>query len=407
LLRPDEALVAYLVLNDATFVWAITNKDVRWRLLAKELGAETIAARVAAFRHGLDIEAVGTDQSKMFNLETAFKLYRDILGPVEDVIKDRKKLLLVPAGPLTGLPFNGLITAAPAAPVPSSIAGYGDAAWLVQRHAITILPSVSSLRSLRTFAQGDRAPEAFIGFGDPVFGDQPSATSRGSLTKAVGAFLSYFSGARANRDALVNALPPLPGTAIELKSVAKSLGAPAQQVRLGKSANEAAVKNARLDQFRIVYFATHGLIAGETASVANFAEPSLALTIPAKLSEEDDGLLSSSEIAQLKLNADWVVLSACNTAAGDKPGAEALSGLAKAFAYAGARALLVSHWPVGDDAAARLTSDVFARMTSDPTLERAEGLRQAMLAMIADKSNETNAYPAHWAPFIVVGDGGR
>jgi CHAT domain-containing protein/Tfp pilus assembly protein PilF len=406
LLGPDEVLVTYLVGAESTFVWAITDKGVRWEALSNELHAEALANRVAEFRHGLEVEAAGSDQSKMFNLETAFRLYSDILGPVEDVIKDRKKLLLVPAGALTGLPFNVLVTEKPSVPVPSSISGYSDADWLVKRHAITILPSVSSLKSLRKFAQGGRAPEAFIGFGDPVFGDQPSGTSR-NLTKTVGSFLRYFTGTRANRDAMVNALPPLPGTAIELKSVAKSLGVPSEQVRLGKLASEGAVKNARLDQYRIVYFATHGLVAGETASVANFAEPSLALTIPAKLSETDDGLLSSSEIAQLKLNADWVVLSACNTAAGDKPGAEALSGLAKAFTYAGARALLVSHWPVGDEAAARLTSDIFARMTADPKLERAEGLRQAMIAMIADKSDETNAYPAHWAPFIVVGDGGR
>ena len=103
------------------------------------------------------------------------------------------------------------------------------------------------------------------------------------------------------------------------------------------------MKRAPLADYRIVYFATHGLVAGD---IKGLAEPSLALSIPAQPSDLDDGLLTASEVAQLKLNADWVVLSACNTIAGDKPGAEALSGLARAFFYAGARALLVSHWAV-------------------------------------------------------------
>jgi CHAT domain-containing protein len=89
--------------------------------------------------------------------------------------------------------------------------------------------------------------------------------------------------------------------------------------------------------------------------------------------------LTASEVAQLKLNADWVVLSACNTAAGEKPGAEALSGLARAFFYAGARALLVSHWGIDSKAATRLATSTFDIMKSNPTIGRAEALRRAML----------------------------
>jgi CHAT domain-containing protein len=152
----------------------------------------------------------------------------------------------------------------------------------------------------------------------------------------------------------------------------------------------------------VVYFATHGLVAGD---VKGLAEPSLALTLPKEPSEFDDGLLTASEIAQLKLNADWVVLSACNTIAGDKPGAEALSGLARAFFYAGARSLLVSHWAVESNAATRLTTATFAIMKSDPTLGRAEALRRAMLEYVRDAANPRNAYPAYWAPFVVVGEG--
>ena len=110
-------------------------------------------------------------------------------------------------------------------------------------------------------------------------------------------------------------------------------------------------------------------------------------------------------MAQLKLNADWVVLSACNTIAGDKPGAEALSGLARSFFYAGARALLVSHWAVDSAAATRLTTSTFDRLKADPNLGRAEALRQAMLAYLNDASSPRNAYPAFWGPFALIGEG--
>jgi len=122
-----------------------------------------------------------------------------------------------------------------------------------------------------------------------------------------------------------------------------------------------------------VYFATHGLVAGDLEKFAKGkVEPALALSIPDKPSDLDDGLLSASEVAQLKLNADWVVLSACNTAAGDKPGAEALSGLARAFFYAGARSLLVSHWEVDDQVTAELMKRLFALTKENPKLSHGE-----------------------------------
>ena len=157
-----------------------------------------------------------------------------------------------------------------------------------------------------------------------------------------------------------------------------------------------------LDQYRIVYFATHGLVAGD---VQGLTQPALALSLPAKPTEGDSGLLTASDVTQLKLDADWVVLSACNTAVGETPGAEGLSGLARAFFYAGARALLVSHWPVRSDAAIDLTTHTFAALAADPNLGRAEALRKAMLALVDQGGGY--AYPAVWAPFVVVGEGAR
>jgi CHAT domain-containing protein len=194
----------------------------------------------------------------------------------------------------------------------------------------------------------------------------------------------------------------LPDTADELNAVARDLGVAASDIHLGSDASETTVKRVPLADYGIVYFATHALVAGD---VKGLAEPSLALSTPKQPSELDDGLLTSSEVAQLKLNADWVVLSACNTIAGDKPGAEALSRLARSFFYAGARALLVSHWAVDSEAATRLTTLTFDRLKSDPKIGRAEALRQAMLFYLNDTSKPQNAYPAIWGPFALIGEG--
>src|SRR6266700_2426897 len=246
-----------------------------------------------------------------------------------------------------------------------------------------------------------------IGFGNPVFnpmlddaGDKRAAAAPGTIKSAArrvapAAYTDFWQGAGVDRARLAQALPQLPDTADELNAVAKDLGVAASDIHLGSDASETTVKRAPLADYGIIYFATHGLVAGD---VRGIAEPSLALSIPSRPSELDDGLLTASEVAQLKLNADWVVLSACNTAAGDKPGAEALSGLARAFFYAGARALLVSHWSVESEAATRLATSTFGFIKSEPNIGRAEALRRAMLAYMNDTSAPRNAYPAFWWP---------
>jgi CHAT domain-containing protein len=203
-------------------------------------------------------------------------------------------------------------------------------------------------------------------------------------------------------------LPPLPETADELREEARILGAPRSSVYLGRNATVPKVKSLDLTNVRVIAFATHGLVAGELPMLA---EPALALTPPTVPTEDDDGLLRASEVSQLKLNADWVLLSACNTAAADGTlGAEGLSGLAKAFFYAGARSILVSHWPVESNATVQLMTDTFNALKKDPAIGRAGALRHAMLAMIdeAGKSQEgaNQAHPSLWAPFVIVGDGG-
>jgi CHAT domain-containing protein len=310
------------------------------------------------------------------------------------------------------LPFHLLVTDTPAIAVPqmqvSDMAAYRDAAWLVKRHAVTVLPSVASLKALRVFARKGQGTKAMIGFGDPVFAPAQAVAPAGQQIATVKiaartrAYSDYWRGASIDRARLADALSPLPDSADELKAVAAKLGAPSSDIHLGRNATEINVKRLPLADYRVVYFATHGLVAGD---VEGLGEPSLALTLPNEPSELDDGLLTASEVAQLKLNADWVVLSACNTAAGEKPGAEALSGLTRAFFYAGARALLVSHWRIDSKAASRVTTSTFDIMKSNQTIGRAEALRRAMLAYLDDKSDIWNAYPGFWGSFSLVGEG--
>ena len=119
-------------------------------------------------------------------------------------------------------------------------------------------------------------------------------------------------------------------------------------------------------------------------------------------------MLTASEVALLKLDADWVILSACNTASGDgKPGAEGLSGLARSFFYAGARSLLVSHWPVETNSAVELTTGIFEEMKTNPEIGRAEALRRSRIRLINNQTHPEYAHPYFWAPFVVVGEGGR
>ncbi|HSR77339.1 MAG TPA: CHAT domain-containing tetratricopeptide repeat protein [Xanthobacteraceae bacterium] len=395
LLTDDEALVLIDLgkgKGDASYIWVVDRSGAVWKTI--DAKSEDLATKITVLRASLD-----PSSNKPFDVKLAYELYELILGPVENSIAKKSRLLMVMNGALTSLPPQVLVTSDPTGKDLKSTD------WLIRRQAISILPSVYSLKVLRGEKAKVAAAKPLIGFGDPVF--NRGGAEVGTRIASNRGYASFYRGATADLDVLAKALPPLPETADELRAVAKSLGADEADIKLGSAATEATVKQTKLDQYRIVYFATHALVSGETEQAAKgLAEPALVLSLPPKATALDDGLLTSSEVAQLKLNADWVILSACNTASGDKPGAEALSGLARAFFYAGARSLLVSHWPVDSEPAVKLMTAMFAAIAKNPKLTTAEALRQAMLATMSDRNNPEWANPTSWAPFVLVGDGG-
>ena len=391
-LADDEALIVVNLGNKKSYVWAIARNATEWKELP--VTAEDISKSVLALRELLKFSSL-----KTFDAQASFNLYRQILAPVENMLREKPRLSFVVNGALTSLPPQLLVTSDPAGKTLKEID------WLVRAHAVTILPSVGSLKVLRSKSAATNANKPLVGFGDPIFErDSPRLALNAHITSGV-TVARGIRGTVADLEELKKALPRLPETADELKEVAASVNANPADVFLGEDATESRVKQEKLDQFRIVYFATHGLLAGAVADFAKLnAEPALVLTIPEDPTEIDDGLLTASEVAQLKLNADWVVLSACNTAAAEKPGAEALSGLARAFFYAGGRSLLVSNWEVESHSAVQLMTGTFAVLSADPKLSHAEALQKSMLTMIDNPQHPQWANPKYWAPFVVVGE---
>lgn len=403
-LARGEALVLWSVAATESYGFALTRDHAQFFSVPMTRGQ--IASAVTKLRDALEMRDRLMVEMPAFDTRMANDLYRSLFGPAEALLREAKSLILVPDGALQSLPLSVLVTRPVRAPV-SEYADYKSVPWLARRHVLTVLPAASSLVVLRKFAENRTGTSPFAGFGDPDFaaggGADKLAEAKGERIDLV----KLFRGASADIEGL-RQLPPLPETADELRRIARALNAPASSIYLGREATVRRVASLDLSGVRVLAFATHGLVAGD---LPKLAEPALALTPPAEPSDEDDGLLRASQVSQLKLNADWVLLSACNTASADgSAGAEGLSGLAKAFFYAGARTLLVSHWQVDSEAAAQLTTGSFDALERAPKIGRAGALQRSMLAMLdgagRDGQPDYRAHPLFWAPFVVVGEGG-
>jgi len=420
LLRPDEALVAITSLDDRTLVWALA-KDGPLAYAAAPVKASDLEFSVTLLRHALDAHATTLGAIPPFDVARAYKLYQELLEPVAAAWRGKKTLIVVAGGPLAEIPLTVLVTRAVPQPQDRDgaplFAGYRDVPFLVRDVAVTELPSVAALGELRELPPGGtRRP--FVGFGDPLFNAQEVADAERSAeppaiqlaSRGGPVRLRAGPGTEDLASAGLGELPRLPDTAEELREVALSLGAdPKRDIFLGEKASEETVETMRLDDRRVVMFATHGLVPGD---INGLTQPALALSPPAIAGGRGDGLLTASKILGLKLDADWVVLSACNTGAAGGAGARAVSGLGGAFFYAGARALLVTNWPVETVSARLLTTGTFRHQAADATRSRAEALRQTELDLI-DNKGAVNAegrtvyayaHPIFWAPFSLIGD---
>jgi len=469
LMRDDEVVVQILVNEDAAYIWAVSRDRIEWRR-APDFGTEKMNAAVTALRRGLEVADVARDNTPRdydplrqeqeqiaaanqaapapspdanpFDRMQAHKLYSDLFGQVEGTLAGGKTLIVVANGALSAIPLGILVTERP----PGDDRNPDDlraTRWLGDRYTLVSLPSLSALRSLRCFERGgdparrpqgcpdlspagaaslavsDAEPLSFFGVGNPVLGGVETLADRAPAPPPPVA--SAFNGRLANVD-LLRSLSPLPGTGRELQAISRqfesqgkgSVILTADEARepriLARVADSATglQTNPDLARARYVSFSTHGLLTGQGGENA---EPGLVLTPPETATESDDGLLAASEAAQLTLRAEFVVLSACNTAASDgSVGAEGLAGLGPAFFYAGARSLLVSHWEVSDDATAELMSRTFAELDaagSDGVDKgRAAAFQRAMQAVRNNPAHREWAHPSFWAAFSFIGDPG-
>ena len=405
-LLPDEAFIGLYPTREGTFVWAV-NANGKRALHISRWTESDVARRVEAMRATLDVgERLPALPPVDFN--AALELYNELLRPLRPALAGASVVNISAAGALAALPLATLVTA------PSKETR--TAAWLVRDFAVVQTPGAAAFVALRAQEPAALPTKALIGFGDPLFryaSPPAAATTPPALTRAGNA-----SGARhlvrttSARDASTYSVesgfryadvPPLPETRDELIALAQALGAdPKTDLVLGAGATRKAVLSAQLADRKVVAFATHGLLPGE---IPGLSKPALAMA--ATENPADSPLLTLDDVLSLKLRAQWVVLSACNTAGGERDGA-AMSGLVRGFFFAGTRSVLATHWAVESEASRQLVGQIFAEHAKDARGNRAASLRRAQLAMIDGTIGGGNyAHPFFWAPYALFGDPAR
>ena len=382
-LHPNEAFVA-LTLSD-TSGWVFCLRDGRISVSRIPHGTDYFTKLVARVRAG--IELTGPALPK-FDIAGAQELYDLTLRGVAPSLAGAKSVVVAPSGPLLSVPFEIFLTGA------AKDDQLATAPWLIRDFTITHVPAPSNFVSLRKIAGNSRATQPWFGFGEfhPV-----------TRAQAERSFPSASCGQSA---AALSGLPILPYAIKELDAARQILGAATTDELLGPNFTAARVVAAQLKNYRILQFSTHALLPTDLRCQS---EPAIVTSAPAGAADARGALLTSSQVVQMELDANLVILSACNSGGpGGSTAGESLSGLARSFFYAGARSLLVTHWSVNDQVAAFLVADSLARMKADPSLGISGAVRNAELAMLAGAGKDLPpeiAHPFFWAPFAVIGDG--
>ncbi len=387
-LREDEGLLSFVIGRDRSFAQLMTKNGIS--LAAIPAGEAALQDAVARLRRGLEIQGKSVND---FDLGAAHDLYKTLFGGLTGDLAQIKRLIVVPAGPLANLPFALLVARPPLANQ------YVSAHWMAKDLDVSYSPTMASFVSLRSTRLTGRHPRTLLALGNPVLAPRSPVRQLAPIEVKIGDDCGANGIVPAS---LLRSLSSLPDTEREIGDVARILRADKRDVLLGPQANEAAFRDRNLANYRILYFATHGLLPSELKCQA---QPGVVLTPPAQTptSAELDGLLDAGEISSLSIPAELVVLSACNTAASGKAnGGESLTGLAAAFFQAGARSLVVSHWQVPSAATSALMSAMFNVMGGAKTTTVDAALRAAQARLF---NTPATAHPFFWAAFVVMGDG--
>ena len=377
-LSDDQAILYYVSYPNNIYYGVVTKDKSEFKY--KYSIDEKILPLIKNIRNSINYKNGALTE---FDFNSSYELYGELIEPFYDYISDKKDLIIVPHGSLLSIPFEILVDQIP------QNKSLQNENWLIKKYNITYFPSISSYHAMKKLKKIE-FKNHFAGFGDPKL----SKTNKKIVSnKKLDLNKIFLRGGLANVDE-IRQFAELPKTANELKLVSSFFDK--KDIFLRENFNEKKIKSINLKDYTVLSFATHGIVANE---ISGAIEPGLITSPPTKGTLEDDGVLNTSEIKNLDLNAELVILSACNTAAGDgSSSAEGLSGLTSAFFYAGARSLLVSHWYVEDESTVNLMTQTFSNLGKNSDFS--EALRNSKLSMI---ENQETSHPIFWAPFVLVG----